>query len=56
LAYYQQLQQTEAWQNLSAVRNNRVYLLSFDPWNEYSAYGHERIVQQTISLLSGDCP
>ncbi|MDU0154971.1 bacillibactin transport transcriptional regulator Btr [Bacillus cabrialesii] len=56
IAYYQQLQQTEAWQNLSAVRNNRVYLLSFDPWNEYSACGHERIVQQTISLLSGDSP
>ncbi|MCY8751743.1 bacillibactin transport transcriptional regulator Btr [Bacillus inaquosorum] len=56
IAYYQQLQQTEAWQNLSVVRNNRVYLLSFDPWNEYSACGHERIVQQTISLLSGDSP
>ncbi|MEC3652561.1 bacillibactin transport transcriptional regulator Btr [Bacillus subtilis] len=56
IAYYQQLQQTEAWQNLSAVRNNRVYLLSLDPWNEYSACGHERIVQQTVSLLSGDCP
>ncbi|WP_339188313.1 bacillibactin transport transcriptional regulator Btr [Bacillus sp. FSL M8-0025] len=56
IAYYQQLQQTEAWQNLSAVRNNRVYLLSLDPWNEYSACGHERIVQQTVSLLPGDCP
>ncbi|MCY7781752.1 MULTISPECIES: AraC family transcriptional regulator [unclassified Bacillus (in: firmicutes)] len=56
IAYYQQLQQTEVWQNLSAVRNNRVYLLSFDPWNEYSACGHERIVQQTISLLSGESP
>jgi len=56
IAYYQQLQQTEEWQSLSAVRNHRVYLLSFDPWNEYSACGHERIVQQTISLLSGDCP
>ncbi|WP_033881258.1 ABC transporter substrate-binding protein, partial [Bacillus subtilis] len=56
IAYYQQLQQTEAWQNLSAVRNKRVYLLSLDPWNEYSACGHERIVQQTVSLLSGDCP
>lgn len=56
IAYYHQLQQTEAWQNLSAVRDNRVYLLSLDPWNEYSACGHERIVQQTVSLLSGDCP
>ncbi|WP_426983030.1 bacillibactin transport transcriptional regulator Btr [Bacillus cabrialesii] len=56
IAYYQQLQQTEEWQSLSAVRNHRVYLLSFDPWNEYSACGHERIIQQTISLLSGDCP
>ncbi|MGG1419584.1 bacillibactin transport transcriptional regulator Btr [Bacillus subtilis] len=56
IAYFQQLQQTEAWQNLSAVRDNRVYLLSLDPWNEYSACGHERIVQQTVSLLSGDCP
>ncbi|MFP9035739.1 ABC transporter substrate-binding protein, partial [Enterococcus faecalis] len=26
IAYYQQLQQTEAWQILSAVRDNRVYL------------------------------
>ncbi|KAF1678927.1 MULTISPECIES: AraC family transcriptional regulator [Bacillus] len=56
IAYYQQLQQTDEWQNLSAVQNNRVYLLSLDPWNEYSACGHERIVQQTISLLSGNHP
>ncbi|MCY8981588.1 AraC family transcriptional regulator [Bacillus halotolerans] len=56
IAYYQQLKQSEIWQNLSAVRNGRVYHLSSDPWNEYSACGHERIVQQTISILSGDSP
>ncbi|MCO4852187.1 bacillibactin transport transcriptional regulator Btr [Bacillus vallismortis] len=56
IAYYKQLQQTEAWQNLIAVRNKRVYLLSFDPWNEYSAFGHERIINQAISLLSGESP
>ncbi|MGR6856524.1 bacillibactin transport transcriptional regulator Btr [Bacillus halotolerans] len=56
IAYYQQLKQSEIWQNLSAVRNGRVYHLSSDPWNEYSACGHERIVQQTISMLSGDSP
>ncbi|WQP46117.1 AraC family transcriptional regulator [Bacillus atrophaeus] len=56
LAYYQQIQETETWQNLTAVRNKQVYHITPDPWCEYSACGHERIIQQTISLLSGNSP
>ncbi|ATH93549.1 AraC family transcriptional regulator [Bacillus glycinifermentans] len=53
IAYYHELQQTSAWQDLKAVREQRVYRIQSDPWREYSACSHERIIRQAVRLLSG---
>lgn len=56
LAYWKTLQYSLPWQELSAVRNNRVYFISSDPWLEYSASAHERIIDEMVSLFSGNRP
>jgi len=56
LAYWESLQHTMLWQELKAVRSNRVHLIPSDPWLEYSALAHERIVEQAVQLFSGDRP
>lgn len=56
LAYWKSLQYANPWQELKAVRNNSVYLVSSDPWFEYSACAHNRIVDEMLALLSEDCP
>ncbi|MBT2636281.1 AraC family transcriptional regulator [Bacillus sp. ISL-26] len=56
LDYFQRIQQTAEWQNLRAVRDKRVFPVSSDPWGEYSPSGHQRIIQQTISIFSEDRP
>ncbi|MFN2744580.1 AraC family transcriptional regulator [Bacillus sp. z60-18] len=53
LAFYQQMQQSAQWQDLKAVRQQQVYQVKSDPWREYSACSHGRIVRQAASLLSG---
>ncbi|MBW7457297.1 ABC transporter substrate-binding protein [Paenibacillus sepulcri] len=56
LAYWQALQHSIMWQELKAVRNNRVYPIPSHPWREYSAVAHERIVDESLMLLSGNRP
>ncbi|MCY8092774.1 AraC family transcriptional regulator [Bacillus haynesii] len=56
LAFYRELQQSAAWQDLKAVRHHRVYQVNSDPWREYSACSHERIIRQAVRLLSGKNP
>ncbi|WP_307892738.1 bacillibactin transport transcriptional regulator Btr [Bacillus swezeyi] len=56
LAFYQQLQQSAQWQDLKAVRHQRVYQVKSDPWREYTACSHERIIRQAVPLLSGKNP
>ncbi|MCY8605039.1 ABC transporter substrate-binding protein, partial [Bacillus sonorensis] len=56
IAFYQELQQTAAWQDLKAVREQRVYQIQSDPWREYTACSHERTIRQTVQLLSGKNP
>jgi len=56
LNYWTSLQHSVPWQELKAVRNNRVYLISSDPWCEYSASAHERIVDHALEMLSGNRP
>lgn len=53
IAYYHELQKTAAWQDLKAVREQRVYRIQSDPWREYSACSHERIIRHAVRLLSG---
>ncbi|BDG30483.1 AraC family transcriptional regulator [Parageobacillus thermoglucosidasius] len=56
LAFWKALQYSMPWQELKAVRNNKVYLIPSDPWVEYSAYAHDRIIDESLRLFSGDCP
>ncbi|WP_438445418.1 AraC family transcriptional regulator [Gorillibacterium sp. sgz5001074] len=56
LNFWRSLQTSAVWQNLKAVRNQRVYTISPDPWCEYSASAHERLLEQTIELLTGNRP
>lgn len=56
LESWERLQSSLEWQELKAVRTNRVYSILSDPWCEYSANAHNRIVRETLRLLSGDCP
>ncbi|WP_255433393.1 AraC family transcriptional regulator [Brevibacillus sp. LEMMJ03] len=56
LSYWKALRQTPEWRQLKAVRNNRVYVIPPDPWREYSAAAHERIVEECVRMLSGNRP
>ncbi|WP_077616693.1 AraC family transcriptional regulator [Caenibacillus caldisaponilyticus] len=56
LAFWKTLQYSMPWQELKAVRNRRVHLISSDPWVEYSPCALDRIIDETLRLLSGDCP
>lgn len=56
LEHFRLLKLSVHWQDLKAVRNNRTHLITSDPWREYSAMAHERIINQCVKLLSGDRP
>ncbi|WP_051691167.1 ABC transporter substrate-binding protein [Bacillus zhangzhouensis] len=50
LAFYQQLKQQVAWQNIRAVAQKAVYSLSSDPWREYTAASHQRVIHDLLSF------
>lgn len=50
------LQADPDWQSLRAVRRRRVKQLSSDPWLEYSAHAHLRMLDQFNALFSEECP
>ncbi|MBW4082986.1 AraC family transcriptional regulator [Paenibacillus sp. S150] len=54
LAHWQFLQNASSWKDLKAVRQNRVYSISSDPWREYSAYAVDRMVQDLLNIFAGD--
>jgi len=56
LAYWKALQYSMPWQELKAVQNNRVYLISSDPWFEYSACAHSRIIDEVLHLFCENHP
>lgn len=53
---WQELQTGQLWKSLKAVRKNQVYLISSDPWREYSAYACERMVDDLLRQFCGDRP
>ncbi|MNI23650.1 HTH-type transcriptional activator Btr [compost metagenome] len=53
---WKQLQTTSVWRDLKAVRSNRVYRIASDPWRDYSASAFDRMVDQVVTLLTGDRP
>ncbi|MEC0228909.1 AraC family transcriptional regulator [Paenibacillus alba] len=54
LHHWDRVQSSELWQNLEAVRKNKVHLISSDPWREYSAYASERMIIDLNAQLCGN--
>ncbi|HBZ82722.1 MULTISPECIES: AraC family transcriptional regulator [Brevibacillus] len=50
--FWSELQKTEQWFSLKAVQNRHVYEVTPDPWLEYSAIGHERIMEESLRLFA----
>ncbi|MOA56823.1 HTH-type transcriptional activator Btr [compost metagenome] len=55
-AYWLELQHNKDWRGLNAVRNGHVYPIPSDPWFEYSAVAVNRMLNETLLLLTGHCP
>ncbi|UKS28891.1 helix-turn-helix domain-containing protein [Paenibacillus sp. HWE-109] len=52
---WQRISKLAAWSGLQAVKNNQVYLTSGftgleSPWNEHTAFNHERFLQQIAAV------
>ncbi|RNB83166.1 AraC family transcriptional regulator [Brevibacillus nitrificans] len=56
LEYWKALKQSIGWKELKAVRANKVSRIPADPWREYSATAHDRLVDEAFLLLTGDRP
>lgn len=50
LVRWRELEASEAWQSLPAVRRRQVRLLSSDPWREYSACAMERKLDDLLRM------
>ncbi|WP_254450198.1 AraC family transcriptional regulator [Cohnella herbarum] len=53
---WKKLQNDPAWMRIDAVKRNRLYILTSDPWREYSAHAQLRMLEQATQLLSEDRP
>ena len=51
LSVWEDVQKTSLWQNIKAVQNNRLYIITADPWLENSPVANERIVDDMMNLL-----
>ncbi|MFB9279509.1 AraC family transcriptional regulator [Cohnella cellulosilytica] len=56
LAEWRSRQASSLWQDLQAVRRNKVYELPSDPWREYSAHAAGRMTDDLARRLCGDRP
>ncbi len=52
LQTWQAVQTSRLWSDLKAARRNHVYLISSDPWREYSAYACERMIDDLMKQLA----
>jgi len=48
------LQQAEVWSELRASAERKVYVVGEDPWTEYTAYGHNRLIDAALDLFGGN--
>ena len=51
LSVWEDVQKTSLWQNIKAVQNNRLYIITADPWLENSPVSNERMVDDMMNLL-----
>jgi ABC-type Fe3+-hydroxamate transport system substrate-binding protein len=56
LGAWKRLQDDPKWQAIPAVQRHRLCFLTSDPWREYSAYAHLRMLKQAVRLLSAVRP
>ncbi|RFB31518.1 helix-turn-helix domain-containing protein [Brevibacillus sp. VP] len=56
LHYWKHLQMTAEWQELRAVRLNKVHEILSNPWRDYSPLAHERLIEDVYRLFSGNRP
>ncbi|WMT43058.1 AraC family transcriptional regulator [Paenibacillus sp. D2_2] len=54
--YWLTLQHSEGWKRLRAVQNSHVYMISADPWFEYSSVAMARMLDEALLLFTGNCP
>jgi len=50
------IKNSSAWNSLSFVQQNHFIMISSDPWREYSAFAHERIIREFPLQLLDHCP
>ncbi|WP_172844386.1 ABC transporter substrate-binding protein [Tumebacillus algifaecis] len=53
---WKKLQQSPQWLSLEAVRENKLSLISSEPWREYSPIALDRMLDDAALLFSGNCP
>jgi len=53
---WKRLQSDPAWLSIEAVHRNEVYMITSDPWREYSAHAHFRMLKQAEELFSEKHP
>ncbi len=51
LLHWKKVQQSADWADLQAVRKQQCYVITSDPWREYSAYAFKRKLDQLLELL-----
>jgi AraC-like DNA-binding protein/ABC-type Fe3+-citrate transport system substrate-binding protein len=56
LEFWNSFQHEQSWNDLKAVRLHQVHIISSDPWREYSASAHERVLKETLKFLHGKSP
>ncbi|MFD1953591.1 helix-turn-helix domain-containing protein [Paenibacillus thailandensis] len=53
---WKRLSASPEWLSLSAVRNRKLQLIGSNPWREHSPVAAEKIRDEAIALLAGNCP
>ena len=54
--YWLTLQYLDSWKKLQAIENGHVYVLPSNPWFEYSAIAINRMLDETLLMLTGKNP
>ncbi|WP_051287171.1 ABC transporter substrate-binding protein [Paenibacillus taiwanensis] len=56
LAHWKEIQESPEWGKIRAVKSNRTYQITSEPWRESSPWSHESIIQHTLELFNEKCP
>ncbi|MED1665839.1 ABC transporter substrate-binding protein [Brevibacillus laterosporus] len=56
LANWEKIQNKPQWQTISAVQQNKIHMLTSDPWLEYSPHAHLRMLDHITQLIAVNRP